>query len=236
MGWFGDVCSSIGSSISNACSSIGSAIGSACSSVIGGISNMMNNAGSIFSALAVAIPITGALGKVVAALDIIGKILGVQEPDEDIEDMGDRAIQAQEAGISPENYATYQEYSTAIKNFELDPKKSAETSDLDKKLAGLATQAWAYEEKFGADGVGLLTKTVESPDYFTGDRLASFLDKVEDISDVVQFFDGKLSASERDAVEDKLIEAEKNINPDKSTANILKELNDNTQFRGYTHE
>jgi hypothetical protein len=31
-------------------------------------------------------------------------------------------------------------------------------------------------------------------------------------------------------VEDKLIEAEKSINPDKSTANILKELNDNTNL------
>ena len=216
--------SSVGSAISSACSSIGSAIGSACSSIMGGISSVISNAGSLFSALAVAIPITGALGKVVAALDIIGKILGVQEPDEDTDDIGDRAIQAQEAGISPENYATYQEYSAAIKSFELDPKRSAEISDLDKKLAGIATQAWAYEEKFGVDGVGLLTKTVESPDYFTGDRLASFLDKVENISDVVQYLDGKLSSNERNAVEAKLVEAEKTINPEKTNADIYKEL------------
>ena len=140
--------SSVGSAISSACSSIGSAIGSACSAVMGGIGSVISNAGSLFSALAIVIPITGALGKVVAALDIIGKILGVQEPGEDTEDIGDRAIQAQEAGISPEDYATYKEYSAAIKNFELDPKRSAEISDLDKKLAGIATQAWAYEDKF----------------------------------------------------------------------------------------
>ena len=228
--------SSVGSAISSACSSIGSAIGSACSSIMGGISSVISNAGSLFSALAVAIPITGALGKVVAALDIIGKILGVQEPDEDTDDIGDRAIQAQDHGISPENYATYKEYLAAIKSFELDPKKSAETSDLDKMAAGIGVQYWGFEEKFGVGTGDLLSKTVESPDYFTGDRLASFLDKVENISDVVQFFDGKLSSNERNAVEDKLIEAEKSINPDKSTANILKELNDNTQFRNYTHE
>ncbi|MCX0340136.1 hypothetical protein [Acinetobacter radioresistens] len=216
--------SSIGSAISSACSSIGSAIGSACSAVIGSISSVMSNAGSLISALAIAIPITGALGKVVLALDIIGKILGVQEPEENTEDIGDRALQAQEAGINPEDYASYKEYSAAIKNFVLDPKKSAEITDLDKKLAGIATQAWAYEEKFGVDGVGLLTKTIEQPDYFTGDRLASFLDKVDSISDVVQYFDGKLSSNERNAVEAKLIEAEKSINPEKTNTDIYKEL------------
>jgi len=216
--------SSVGSAVSSACSSIGSAIGSACSAVIGSISSVMSNAGSLMSALAIAIPITGALGKVVAALDIISKILGIQEPEENTEDIGDRALQAQEAGINPEDYASYKEYSAAIKNFKLDPKKSAETTDLDKKLAGIATQAWAYEEKFGVDGVGLLTKTIEQPDYFTGDRLASFLNKVDSISDVVQYFDGKLSSNERNAVEAKLIEAEKSINPEKTNTDIYKEL------------
>ena len=86
------------------------------------------------------------------------------------------------------------------------------------------TQAWAFEEKFGTDGVGILTKTIESPDYFTGDRLASFLDKVESIADVVQYFDGKLSSNERNAVELKLIEAEKNLSPEKTNADIYKEL------------
>ena len=216
--------SSVGSAISSACSSIGSAISSACSSVVSGLASVITNSGPLISALAIAIPITGTLGKIVAALDVIGKILGVQEPNDKIEDIGDRVIQGQERGISPEAYATYQEYSAAIKSFELDPKRSAEISDLDKKLAGIATQAWAYEAKFGVDGVGLLTKTVESPDYFTGDRLASFLDKVESISDVVQYFDGKLSSNERNAVEAKLVEAEKTINPEKTNADIYKEL------------
>ena len=221
MGWFSDACSAVSSAFSSVCS----AVSSACSSVLSGISNVLNSSsGSFITALALALPISGALAKAITAIDVISKILGMLEPNETTEEIGDRAIQAQEAGISPENYATYQEYSAAIKSFELDPKRSAEISDLDKKLAGIATQAWAYEEKFGVDGVGLLTKTVESPDYFTGDRLASFLDKVENISDVVQYFDGKLSSNERNAVEAKLVEAEKTINPEKTNADIYKEL------------
>lgn len=233
MGWFSDACSAVSSAFSSVCS----AVSSACSSVLSGISNVLNSSsGSFITALALALPISGALAKAITAIDVISKILGMLEPNETTEEIGDRAIQAQDHGISPENYATYKEYLAAIKSFELDPKKSAETSDLDKMAAGFGVQYWGFEEKFGVGTGDLLSKTVESPDYFTGDRLASFLDKVENISDVVQFFDGKLSSNERNAVEDKLIEAEKSINPDKSTANILKELNDNTQFRDYTHE
>ena len=216
--------SGVGSALSSACSSIGSALSSACSSVLSGISNIVSNAGTIMTALAIAIPVTGALAKAIAAIDIISKILGMLEPNETTEDIGDRAIQAQEAGISPEDYATYKEYMVAIKSFELDPKKSAEYSETEKMLAGVGVQYWGFEEKFGVGTGELLTKTVESPDYFTGDRLASFLDKVESISDVVQYFDGKLSSNERNAVEAKLIEAEKAINPEKSNADIFKEL------------
>lgn len=216
--------SSVGSAIGSACSSIGSAISSTCSSVVSGLASVITNSGPLISALAIAIPITGTLGKIVAALDVIGKILGVQEPNDKIEDIGDRVIQGQERGISPEAYATYQEYSAAIKSFELDPKRSGELSKEEKQIAGIMTQAWAFEEKFGTDGIGILTKTIESPDYFTGDRLASFLDKVESIADVVQYFDGKLSSNERNAVELKLIEAEKNLSPEKTNADIYKEL------------
>lgn len=216
--------SSVGSAISSACSSIGSAISSACSSVLSGISNVVSNSSTLLTALAIAIPVSGALAKAIVAIDTISRILGLLKPNETTEDIGERALQAQEAGISPEDYATYKEYVAAIKNFELDPKKSEQYSDTEKMLAGIGVQYWGFEEKFGVGAGDILTKTVESPDYFTGERLASFLDKVESVSDVVKYFDGKLSSNERNAVEAKLVEAEKAINPEKPNADIYKEL------------
>lgn len=59
--------SSVGSAIGSACSSIGSAISSACSSVVSGLASVITNSGPLISALAIAIPITGTLGKIVAA-------------------------------------------------------------------------------------------------------------------------------------------------------------------------
>lgn len=216
--------SSVGSAISSAVSSIGSTLSSACSSVLSGISSVVSNSSTLLTALAIAIPATGVLAKAIVAIDTISRILGLLKPNETTEDIGERALQAQEAGISPEDYATYKEYVAAIKNFELDPKKSEQYSDTEKMLAGIGVQYWGFEEKFGVGAGDILTKTVESPDYFTGERLASFLDKVESVSDVVKYFDGKLSSNERNAVEAKLVEAEKAINPEKPNADIYKEL------------
>ena len=216
--------SSVGSAISSACSSIGSALSSACSSVLTGLSTVVSNLAPLANALAVAIPATGVLGKAVLAIQVLSIVLGVIGKDDTIEDIGDRAIQAQEAGINPENYSTYREYVDAIKSFELDPKKSKEISSTEKMIAGLGVQYWGFEENFGVGTGDIIVKTLQSPDYFTGERLTAYLDKVESISDVVAYFDNKLSKSERLSVTEKLVEAEKVLDPQKSEFDIHQEL------------
>ena len=136
---------------------------------------------------------------------------------------------AKEAGINPEDFATYKEYAEAIKNFEVDPKKSKELSSTEKMVAGLGVMAWGMEENFGMGASDIIIKTAKSPDFFTGERLTAYLDKVESIKDVVAYFDNKLSKSERLIVEEKLVEAEKTLNLDKSTLAIYQGLSKNTE-------
>lgn len=62
------------------------------------------------------------MGKISLAIEVLSVVLGLLDKDEKLEDMGDKAIQAKEAGINPEDFATYKEYAEAIKNFEVDPK------------------------------------------------------------------------------------------------------------------
>lgn len=224
MGFFSD----IGSAISSGLSSLGSAISSACSSVVSGLSSVVSNFAPLINALSVAVPQLGTLAKVVTAIEAIATLLGVMGKDETIEDLGDRAIQAQEAGIHPQDFSTYKEYVSAIKNFELDPKKSAEIKETDKMVAGIGVQYWGFEEMLGVDSGEIIVKTLNSPDYFTGERLSVFLDKVESIGDVIAYFDGKLSKTERLAVEEKLVEAEKSISPEKSDFAIYNELLNHT--------
>lgn len=220
MGFF----SSIGSAFSSVCSAVGSAFSSACSSIVSGISNAVSNAGPFLSALAVAIPVIGALSKAAAVITTIGQILGILTPKEKIEDIGDQALQAQEAGISPESYATYQEYVTAVRNFTVDPKKSAQYSDIEKQMSGMSVVFWGLEEKFGVGSGDIITKTLQSPNYFTSERVSGFLNNVGNVSDVVKYFDGKLSSNERNVVEEKLVQAEQQISPEKSVKEIYKDL------------
>ena len=68
MGWFSDACSAVSSAFSSVCS----AVSSACSSVLSGISNVLNSSsGSFITALALALPISGALAKAITAIDVI---------------------------------------------------------------------------------------------------------------------------------------------------------------------
>lgn len=84
---------------------------------------------------------------------LIAKELGILSPEageKDVEELGDKVIQAREKGIKPENYETYEEYMKAIENFKVDPVKSSKIS-LKEKLA---------------DGIGLLSTliSIKSPD------------------------------------------------------------------------
>ena len=225
----GSAFSSACSAISSACSSIGSAISGACSSLLGSLGSVASNLAPVLSALAVVIPTAGVLGKISLAIEVLSVVLGLLDKDEKLEDMGDKAIQAKEAGINPEDFATYKEYAEAIKNFEVDPKKSKELSSTEKMVAGLGVMAWGMEENFGMGASDIIIKTAKSPDFFTGERLTAYLDKVESIKDVVAYFDNKLSKSERLIVEEKLVEAEKTLNPDKSTLAIYQGLSKNTE-------
>ena len=229
MGFWSSVGSAISggiSAIGSACSSIGSALSSACSSVLSGISSAVTNLAPVLNALAIVIPQAGLLGKVVLAIEVLSIFIGVMDKDDKIEDIGDRAIQANEAGIRPEDFGSYKEYMTAIKNFELDPQKSEKISATEKMIAGVGVQYWGFEETLGSGDI--IVKTLTSPDYFTRERLITFLDKVDSIQEVIAYFDGKLSKSERLPIEEKLVEAEKSLNPDKSDFAIYKELLDHT--------
>ncbi len=55
-------------------------------------------------------------------------------PDIQEEELGDKSIQAEEAGIKVKDFDTYQEYVKAIRDFQIDPEKTKRIS-LDEKLA-----------------------------------------------------------------------------------------------------
>lgn len=220
MGWVSSICSAVSSCVSAVCS--------AASSVLSSVASVASGVLSLAKVLPVFPPQVEAFLLVVKVIDSVCKALGIIEADEDTEELGDRALQADEAGIKPENFATYQEYVTAIRNFELNPEKSEKYKPEEKIAAGLGVEYWALEEKFGKGSGDLLTHMVrdgiDGGNYFSKERVDSFIDKVESLADVAKYFSKALGPDDHNRVEEKLFQADKALNPDKSNADIYRDL------------
>lgn len=79
----------------------------------------------------------------------IAKALAVKNPDENVDDLGDRVIQAEEAGIHPEDYEKHDDYMKAISEFEVDPERSKEISLEEKREKGVNCLLAGIAEKSG---------------------------------------------------------------------------------------
>lgn len=250
MGWLSGACSAISSALSSACSAVSSAVSSVCSAVgsamssafsgimgsLGGVAGAIGITG-VLQALSVAIPYLKAAMAVVQVIDILFQALGLANEKETTEDFGQDVLDAYEAGIKPADYSTYEEYVQAIRAFKLEkPEKVGEYEFAEKFSAGLAIQSWGMEEKFGKDSSLILTTILkdskninEGTGYFTPDRMDTILKTVHSVSDVVKYFSGKLSVDDQEKVEQQLVKAEQQLNPDKSLSQIYQELDKQRQ-------
>lgn len=185
--------------------------------------------------------ILGAL-KVVAfavtAIDIgvrVCKSLGIIKKEMPPEELGDRALQAQEKGINPEDYeGRYNEYLAEIEALELEPEASEKFSPEEKKVAAAQVLSLALVEHYGKDsGVEkfLSTELTENnKKFYTPERVISYMDTFKNSRDnmenISKYFDGK-SDSMQDFryVDAKLIEAEKKlgVNEEEAKQNLDEE-------------
>lgn len=209
MGWFSSACSFVSSAFSAACSAV-SSIGSALSSF----------------AVSVGSVVLSAISTVANIIQAVGTALGVLKPHENMEDLGDRALQAADAGIRPENFSKYDEYLAEIRAFNVNPDKSKSYTTEEKLLAGVGITCKGIEEKFelreGSVGQ-LAAMTALNPNYFNAMRLERWISTGMDIGKVVDYFDKKLGAAENFKVETNLIETEKQ-GTDKTEQQIEREI------------
>lgn len=211
MGWFSSACSFVGSVCSSVCSGIASAVGS-------GLSRLGDAIGG-------ALRIGGIMDSIIKIVDVIGRALGIWGEKETTDEMGDRALQAQEAGIQPENFETYEQYLKEIRGLELDPEKSKKYSTAEKIMAGMGVCYWGLDGKYGKGSGDLLTHIVKDHEFFNEKRLGVYLDGVRSVADVARYFSGKLNPEDNARVRDDLMGAEKQLNPEKSDADIYRDLN-----------
>ena len=196
MGFF----SAVGSFISGGISAIGSAISSAVGSIGSAVSSFAKNfAPTIGSILAKVHPVLGTVSLWASA---IGQVLNLFRPDEKVEDIGDRALQAQEQNIKPEKFENFDAYMDGLRNFDLDPEVSDKTPTATKLVAGMAIATLGMEDKFNLErgslnGIWLLPMT--NADYFTPERMKSLLENGKTIGDIGAYIEKRMSGEDASA-------------------------------------
>jgi hypothetical protein len=205
------IIASIGGAIASAVSSIGPAVSSFCTTVLPRIAPVLDQVGQILKTVA----------------NVVFSVLEIFRPGEDVEEMGDRALQAAGQGITPEKFETFDEYMAEIRNFQLDPEKSAATGSAEKVTAGLAIGTVGLEKKFdtpeGALGpIWLLAAA--NPAYFTADRLISIVQTGSHVLNIVRYFEGKLGPADAVNARDTLMDLERKRTPEMTDAALYEEI------------
>lgn len=139
-----------------------------------------------------------ALGNI---LTVIGKALGIIKPETQVDELGDKALQAEEAGITPDQFETYSAYVKAIDGFQVDPEKSNQTSLEQKVEKGIELTIGIAKEKFPEISVETFSKLgvlIEKyPNVFTEDSMLVLTQNMEMDSDCVENVAGYLDRTEK---------------------------------------
>lgn len=201
MGLFSSV-SSAATFVSNAVSTIGGALA-------GAASNLLKVAGPL-------------LGQVGTVIQVVGILLNILKPNEEVEELGAKALEAEQ---KPEDFDSNAEYIDYLRNeIKLDKEKFEKATDVEKiarTAVGASIVAKGIEEKKGFDiptifwvkvaEQALKAKEINALiDAFKGDKLETFVD----------YADGKLSYKDEVKTGDKLTEMYKDLEPELSKEEI----------------
>lgn len=223
MGLFSFICSvgsSIASSVGSAFSSVVSGIGSALSSFANSIAPVI---GSVIEALK---PVAKALGEFANSFL---QALGILRPDEKVEELGERALQAAQEGITMDKYENFEAYMNELRNFKLDPDISAKRGMAEKLVAGLGVGTVGVEEKFNAERGslnGLWLLPMANPTYFTPERMQTLVATGRLGGDVFAYLERQLDGADASRFRKSLeITPEGGIMPQPEQAKLYDALN-----------
>lgn len=197
---------------------------------MGVIAGIISAAVAVTQALAVAKLAVEGLKMLCGALMCIAKVMGLLQPENKVDELGDKALQAAEEGIVPEKFDTYAEYVKQVEAFEVDPERSALYTDAEKVLKGTELTAGVMMEELPDLPIErLFTYAGKNPEYFTEARMEALGTQLEKepglLSDVLDYLDGsEKNDLKLDRTMAALIEIEKKIDPEISDGDALKKV------------
>lgn len=205
--------SHIVSAVSTAVASIGPAVAGFCTNVLPTLAVYIEKG-------------LGFMQMIAQVANTVATVMDILQPNETVDDIGDRALQAAAQDITPEQFDDHTDYVNALRSFSLIPDQNKD-KPMEKIVAGLAVVSAGLDGKLGmTDGTAgqLFTLVGADSDYFSADRLTQYLKSGQDIAALVDYFAGKLGGAESLEVEDDLVNLEKTRSPEQDDASIRSRL------------
>lgn len=201
--------------------------------IVSGLSSALSVVAKLVPAI---VKIVGnALEKLSTELETFFKGLNLLEPNETMETIGDRALQAEQDEHDPikiENFDSHEKYLAAIREYELDAEKSALTPQDDKLHKAIEIMLATAMSQYGQPMSEFAQIIVNNPDFYSkAGRLAEFANIArsdpQTFAEIVNYIENKnMSTEKNDAAFDKLVDMERKVNPDAPDTEIWSAVSD----------
>lgn len=192
--------------------------------ILGAIGAIVTAAVTVSKALAVVGLAVQGLKVIGNAIASIAKALGVIKPERDVEEIGDRALQAEEKGMTLDKYSSYEAWVKDIEkdDWGYDPEKNKDMDSQKKVLKGVEVSTAVTMERFPDLPIQeFFSLAGKNQEFFTVERMDEIGKLARDDSDafsqVVNYVTG--SAKDHttvDAASDILMDIERTIAPEVS--------------------
>ena len=140
-----------------------------------------------------------AINAVSSVCSFIGKFLGVMKEKDNLEDLGERSLQAEESGIRPENYQKFEDYQKAIDNFERDPIKKHRPEDcLNRGIDHVNLASKKKMPELNLEAVINYLGKVDGEGFFNQKNLDSILNTCKTEPNIVNNIIGVLIKTDKD--------------------------------------
>lgn len=143
--------------------------------LLGAIGAIVSGAIAVSKALAVVGMAIQGLKVIGNAIVLVAKALGAIKPERDIEEVGDRALQAEGKGITPDKYDSYTAWVKKIEedDWGYDPEKNKNMEPEKKVLKGVEVSTAVVMEKFPNLPIqDFFTIAAKNKEFFTVERMA----------------------------------------------------------------
>jgi hypothetical protein len=167
------------------------------------------------------------LKSLAAPLLELGKELGLIEPETDVEDLGDKAIQSD---LNPDDFDCYEEYLKAVEDYKLDPEKSKLSTEEKKIQKGIELTVGVMIDKYQDFSMDKFINMIgHNQNFFTEAKMGELAKVIkmdgQSITDILHYVDGtEKNITKIQGTVDTLFEIEKNTNPGISDKEAFKNV------------